>query len=301
VPRLHTTKAAGGRILHHVTRENTTVVACLQQHFRLTEVRAQELIDLGAIYSNKRRVLENLKLDKGTYLRLHLEPKRFPVESVDWKKVIVHRTKDYLIINKPAGIPVHASVDNLQDNVLHQLRLQTGKHLLVTQRLDVPVAGVMLLACHPDFQRRFNQWLVDRKITKYYRALSSGVPENPGRQIHYMEPSERSPKRISAEALPNWLRCELTLNVVETRPDGICDLGIELHTGRTHQIRAQLGFLRVPILGDRLYGARKSYRPGEIALFSNRLGFPPFYESGRQFEIDPAWPMVGHETATPSV
>ena len=288
-----------GRIAHHVSGETTTIAECLRKHFKLEPPQIDELFGLGAIYLNKDRVMADAPLAKGAYLRLHLQPKRFPITGIDWKSIIVAEERDFLIINKPAGVPVHASLDNLLDNVLHQMRVATGKTLLVTQRLDVPVAGVMLFAKTPEFQRLFNSWLGERKIKKQYRALTELRPK-PGLHVHFMEPSERSPKKVSLEESPGWLRCELKLGekigeiTLGEPPRVFYDVEIDLLTGRTHQIRAQLGSLHCPVMGDRPYGGRKSYRErvkgGEgIALFSERLSFPNYVGTSWEYKVNPPW------------
>jgi 23S rRNA pseudouridine1911/1915/1917 synthase len=276
-----------GRIAHHVTNEDLSVAECLRKHFRLDEARIDELLSLGAIYSNKRRIFENRKLAKGAYLRIHLEPKRFPVESIDWKSRIVATHRDFLVVNKPPGIPVHASLDNVRDNVLQQLRDATGQYLLVTQRLDVPVGGLMVLARNPDFQRRFNTWLAERKVIKIYRALVEQAPAV-GLHVHYMEPSERSPKRVTLEERPGWARCELTVRSMREIPGHGIEVEIELHTGRTHQIRAQLGALGSPVKGDRTYGSSVR-QEGFISLFASSLSWPSPGRPPEHYELGPPW------------
>jgi 23S rRNA pseudouridine1911/1915/1917 synthase len=281
-----------------VADEPITVRGALEKHFRLSASSVAELFALGAIYLNKRRVLADAKLSKGAYLRIHLQPKRFPVDRIDWRAVVVREEREFLVVNKPAGIPVHATLDNARDNVLHQLRERTGLRLLVTQRLDVPVAGLLVLAKTPEFQRRFNQWLVDRKVVKHYRALTEGRPPA-GLCVHYMEPSERSPRRVSQDPAPGWARCELTVHSASDL-GGLFDVAIQLHTGRTHQIRAQLSALGCPVLGDRLYGARNRVPDAwgggvGIALFASGLSWPAPGSKAWEFELVPPWALAGFE------
>ncbi len=279
------------RIKHFIAGEPSTVAKVLVDHFRLPPERIGELLHLGAIYSDKKRVFDDRPLSKGNYLRIHLKPKRFPARQIDWRSTLIADENEFLVFQKPAGIPVHATVDNAIDNALHQLREYTGYDLLVTNRLDIPVGGVMLFAKTASFQKRFNQWLLERKVTKFYRALVPlSLPS--GKHVHFMEPGPRAPKIVSPIEKKGWQRCELTLH--EVHPLGHAfEVKVELHTGRTHQIRAQLAALGSPLLGDRLYGSVEKYEPQEkgerIALFSSELSFPRYNQPAWSFWRDPPW------------
>lgn len=265
------------RIFHHVTAQETSVGELLKKHFHLGDERIRELLTLGCIYRNKVRVFEDGPLPRGAYLRLHLQPKRFPTDLIAWSERVVFQSKEFLVIHKPAGIPTHASVDNAVENCLFQMRAALKVDLYVTQRLDQPVSGLLLLAKSKKAQAQFNQWLSDRKIQKTYWALVQNEPQV-GKHIHYMEPSERSPKRLSVEPKANWLVCELSILRVEPvllDQQTFYQIEIQLHTGRTHQIRAQLAALGSPLVGDTLYGSRlKRWGSSRIGLAAVTLAWP---------------------------
>lgn len=266
------------RIYHHITKHETSVSDVLKKHFKCTDDRARELLTLGSIYSNKRRIFEDRKLPPQSYLRLHLQPKRFPIQSVAWDRVIVAEESEFIVANKPSGIPVHATVDNAEENLLAEIRRRTGKEVFVTQRLDIPVSGLLVYAKTKAFQTKFNRWLLERKVQKWYRANIEGNV-SPGLLTHYMEPSERSPRRVVAEPRPGWLKCELT---ILSAVNG--EVEIQLHSGRTHQIRVQLAAVGCPILGDTMYGGKRG--EGEnIQLASVRVEFPKASSGYYRFEL----------------
>lgn len=216
-----------------------------------------ERLTLGSIYINQKRIREWTSLQAGDYVRIHLNPKRYPVDF-DWTKLVVRETDDFVVANKPPGLPVPPTVDNLVENLSVQLGRALGVDLHVTHRLDVPTRGLIVLAKNKAFQAYFNQLLSERKIRKTYLAEVEGQsPPRLGLHRHFMRPSPRAPKELLETPQEGWEECLLEITQIEQQPSqDRFRITIELITGRTHQIRAQLARLGCPLAGDLMYGSR---------------------------------------------
>jgi 23S rRNA pseudouridine1911/1915/1917 synthase len=237
----------------HCLAERESITECLARHIGLSGDTVRWLISFGSVYVDRKRISKDQPLNPGQYVRVHFDPKRFPVAGIDWRAAILHEDESFLVLNKPPGIPVHPTLDNGIENVVHQLADTLGKTVFVTQRLDIEVGGLLVLAKSREFQRDFNRMLAERKVQKRYRALVTSAPRV-GRHVHYMQPAKRSPRRVEREPREGWLEC--VLRVISVRPAGdVFDAEIDLETGRTHQIRVQLSALGCAIAGDTLYGS----------------------------------------------
>lgn len=240
-------------------------------------VNPGELLALGAIYKNKRRILKpTVEILRGDYLRIHSQPKRYQVNHIDWATRIAAHNKDFVLVDKPSGIPVHPMSDNIQENVLTQLGDHLKVLLLPTNRIDVPTSGLVLFARNETFQRQFNEWLRNRQVRKEYDALVESPVPHHGLLVHYMDKGPRAPKQVCVTEGNGWQRCELEI-LEQEMENGVCRVRIRLLTGRTHQIRCQLSALGRPILGDAMYGGRPWIENGgatnAIALRCSRLQF----------------------------
>jgi 23S rRNA pseudouridine1911/1915/1917 synthase len=237
----------------------------------LTQTEVQLLLNLGAIYLNQQRQNTDLLIEENQIIRVHTKPRRYNCQ-IDWKSRVVFESADFVILNKPSGIPSHPSVDNRIENSLDQLSKALNHPLLITHRLDTLTEGLIVYAKTILFVKSFNHQLQNHQIEKKYCAVVETFNSLPAKLIHYMEPSPRAPKTVSQVALENGLLCEL--EILEQKKHQVGSwIKINLLTGRTHQIRAQLSNLEAPILGDRLYGSVGIWKENAIALRACELQF----------------------------
>ncbi|MDG0816187.1 RluA family pseudouridine synthase [Bdellovibrio svalbardensis] len=243
------------------------------------------LLNLGAIYLNGQRLQEDFSVSEGAYLRVHTKPRRFPKNDGKWSERIIFENQYFIIVNKISGLPVHASVDNIRENVQAYLEETLNQPVFLTHRLDVPTRGLIVYGKTAEFQTAFNKMLIARELKKIYRARVTNAPPM-GFLTHFMEPSPRAPKKVDRVEQPGWQNCVLEVLSSTLLDDGSYEVKIHLHTGRTHQIRAQLGFENCPIIGDHAYGAEKIWEEERIELEACELEFTnPLTGESHHFKI----------------
>jgi 23S rRNA pseudouridine1911/1915/1917 synthase len=268
-------------VKHFLSSQSSTLVDSISETLGIDSSQIEELLGFGSVYVNGGRCTLNQKIDSGTYIRVHQNPRRFPCEVFSLKKALLFENEDLIVIDKPSGLPVHPTVDNLHENILTLCSRALGKELFVTHRLDVPTSGLFIFAKSKQSQTQINFLLSQGKIKKIYHALVHGHPTASGEITHYMQPSPRAPKTVSDQAIPGWAPCKLRLLDQNPLldPSGSKTLStevtIELITGRTHQIRAQMSALGYPIVGDYAYGSSfKGLGFEKIALQCSYLALP---------------------------
>jgi len=276
-------------VKHFHSPDDGMAIDIIQNALNLDHSVLTELFQLGAIYINNQRCLDpNLNVSYGHLMRVHTKPRRYYV-NYDWKSRIVFEHEDFVILNKPSGLPSHSSVDNIIENSLTQLERALNTKLLISHRLDTTTEGIIVYGKKTDFVKAFNIQLQSKNIEKKYVALIHTRGEKLSHHlIHYMEPSPRAPKKVSQIFIEGWDECEL---LIEEQKDyevnGLNDIQlirINLLTGRTHQIRAQLSEIGYPLLGDKMYGSEVAWGNSQVALKSCSIDFT--YQTQRHhFEL----------------
>jgi RluA family pseudouridine synthase len=184
-----------------------------------------------------------------------------------------------LVIHKPAGLMVEPDRNghpNLLQAVKKYLQLSNktdgdvyAQHI---HRLDRPVSGVILFAKDRSVLKNLSEQFAERRVKKLYRALTSVEPIQKSGTLEQWHRKEKKKAKLYENEIAHAEKAKLTYEVSKVGPDKFL-WTIKLHTGKYHQIRAQLAYLGCPILGDELYGAAESYPSGSIALQAYLLQF----------------------------
>jgi 23S rRNA pseudouridine1911/1915/1917 synthase len=147
-------------------------------------------------------------------------------------------------------------------------------YLGVVHRLDRPVSGVILFARTSKALLRLNEMFKTRAVKKTYLAIvKERPPEDEGAILHFLKKNETQNKSyVFDNEVKGSKEASLTYRL-KGRSDRYYLLEIELHSGRHHQIRAQLAYIGCPIKGDLKYGYPRSNEDGGISLFARSLEF----------------------------
>jgi len=168
-----------------------------------------------------------------------------------------------------------SALDSKVKKYLAEKYNKTGDVFLgVIHRLDRPVGGVLLFARTSKALERMNEIFRTREVMKTYLAvIKERPPDDEAVLTHFLKKNEKQNKTY---VFDNEVRDSKTASLsyrLAGRSESFFLLEIELHSGRHHQIRAQLAKIGCPVKGDLKYGYPRANKDGSISLFARRLEF----------------------------
>ncbi|MEY3051802.1 MAG: hypothetical protein RLY31_1587 [Bacteroidota bacterium] len=187
--------------------------------------------------------------------------------------LVVYRNNQLIAFNKPPGVPVQA--DKTGDKALLQLgEIFCKTRLYPLHRLDRPASGVVLFAKSAAAATQLGEQFRQRAIAKTYLAVVKELPSQPpGPVTHFLKKDgSRNRSEVSESEASGSRQADLSYRVLGSSEQYHL-LEVTLHTGRHHQIRAQLGAMGSPVKGDVKYGARRGNRDRSVHLHAWKLGF----------------------------
>lgn len=201
-------------------------------------------------------------------------------------QMVCYKSNQFLAFNKPPGLAVQH-----KDQVdLFTLACAFAKRTLhIIHRIDQPVSGVVLFARNPKAAASISKQFQNGIIEKKYFAITEEKPEVPEQTLdQYLVKNSRSNKSFVSKD-PGKDAKKVSLSYTYTASsDRYHLLQIHTHTGRHHQIRAQLASIGCAIKGDVKYGARRKNKDRSIHLHANSLQFEhPVTQEKIQIQADP--------------
>lgn len=204
---------------------------------------------------------------------------------------IIYEDETLLVCNKPAGLmvePDRNNFPNLLQQVKNYLKEKTGDKLPYVQhlhRIDRPVSGVVLFTKQKEHLRNLSEQFAERKVSKFYEALTANGPALTEGVLEHWHRKEKKKAALVPEGTEYAEIAKLEYSAKLHGKFFLWD--IKLHTGKFHQIRAQLASVNCPIIGDDKYGSTLPYKPDAIALHASKLIIQhPISKKEMVFEVE---------------
>ncbi len=266
----------------------------------------QKLLEKGAVTVNGKVCdSKKYKVNEGDEIEITVpEPEELKVEAENIPLDIVYEDDDLLVVNKPRGMVVHPAVGNENGTLVNAIMYHCGDRLSsingvirpgIVHRIDKDTSGLLMIAKNDMAHESLSQQLAEHSITRRYEALvfnnfneDEGTVDAPiGR-----DPRNRLKQAVTSQnskhAVTHWRVLERfgKYTLIEAK----------LETGRTHQIRVHMSYIKHPLVGDFVYGPSKQPFSVEGQLLHAKiLGFV-HPRTGEYMEFERPRPEIFEET-----
>ena len=244
----------------------------------VSRARVQQLLEEKLALVNGSAAKPSLRLKGGEQITVLGDPQPAPLRAIaeDIPLNIVYEDADLAVVNKPAGMMVHAGAGGTDDErnrgtlvnaLLHRFgRLsEVGGEVRpgIVHRLDKETSGLIVVAKNDVAHRRLAKQFSSRQVTKRYAALVHGWPAKDKGTINAAITRD-AVRRIRMTTRGHGGRAAVThyevRERIESRFGKFTLVDVRIETGRTHQIRVHMASIAHPVVGDALYGAPKELR-----------------------------------------
>ena len=238
----------------------------------------------GQVCSSKKQ-----KCRKGDLVEILIpKPEKIEVMAEDIPLDIVYEDDDMLVVNKPAGMVVHPAPGNLSGTLVNALMYHCGEELSsingvirpgIVHRIDKDTSGLLMVAKTDRAHTGLSEQLAQHAVTRKYRAIVyNNIREDEGTVNGAIgrDPRNRLKNAVIHEGMPGYGKAKpaVTHYRVIERFGKFTFLELSLETGRTHQIRVHMSYIKHPLLGDELYGPTKNRQGAKRQmLHAGVLGF----------------------------
>jgi 23S rRNA pseudouridine1911/1915/1917 synthase len=237
-----------------------------------SRARLQRLIESGDVLVNSKLAKASYKVVANDEIEVELAPPpagNFAPENIPLE--IVFEDDHLIVINKPAGLVVHPAA-GVQSGTLanalayHFQQLSNAGSIRpgIVHRLDKDTSGLLVAAKTESAHENLSDQFRAREVFKSYVALVYGVVKQQSGRIE--QPIARDPRNRTRMAIVAGGRGALSLYKVRRSYDSFTLLDVELKTGRTHQIRVHLSWLKHPVVGDELYSGGRDNNVQDVRL-----------------------------------
>lgn len=207
---------------------------------------------------NNVKVNENVILHTGDEVKIFIVDELL-LDSTSKSFEVIYEDDNIILVNKPINIEVTG--ENSLTSYLKKIYKEKGiKYIEPCHRLDRNTSGLILFAKNKESLDELLNMFKEKRIEKHYLAITYGIPKKNYEYLvaYLFKDTKKSLVYISNDRKKGYQEIKTSYNLIGSdKENNLALLDIELHTGRTHQIRAHLSHIGYPILGDGKYGINK--------------------------------------------
>ena len=249
----------------------------------LSRTKIQKFILDGSILVNSKHVKPSYSIYEKDTIALNIpkesgEQIKIEKEKIDFE--IIHDDKDLVVISKPAGLVVHPAHGHHSHTLLNGLlykfpELEKNTNLSrmgLVHRLDKDTSGLLIITKNEIAQQHILAQFKERTIRKEYAAIVIGKLSDESGEIRVnigRHPKNRKKMAVlktgGKESLTRYEVIKYLKNATYVR--------LIPHTGRTHQLRVHMHYLKHPVAGDEIYSGKKTCHYPGLMLHAKKIGF----------------------------
>ncbi len=255
-------------MLKEITVKNKQLLSdCIAENTDLGFYRIQKIIKSKSVKINGVRTGSDQNVQVGDVVHVYLADRE--KNSVE----VVYRDENILVVNKSAGVEV-VGEDSLTERINNIL---TDDVAVPVHRLDRNTMGLVVFALNKTAETELLNSFKEREIDKTYQCIVVGAPKQPKAKLKafLFKDAKKSLVYISDTPKTGYVPIE-THYTLQKKLGELSLLEVKLITGKTHQIRAHLAHIKLPILGDGKYGINKinhRYRTKTQLLCCTKITF----------------------------
>ncbi|MEJ6400622.1 RluA family pseudouridine synthase [Nicoliella lavandulae] len=274
---------------------------CAELMKSISRSRAKELIQIGNILVNHQTVKPKYEVKSGDQIEISMPaPKKLDLVAENIPLSIVYEDDDVIVVNKPQGMVVHPAPGHPDHTLVNALLYHTPLSNIngtlrpgIVHRIDKDTSGLLMVAKNNMAHESLSKQLKDKTNVRKYVALVHGVIKDDQGTVD--APLGRDKKDRKKQAIVADGRHAVTHYRVLERFLNYTLVECQLETGRTHQIRVHMKSIGHPIVGDPLYGPRKTIKGEGQFLHAQVLGFV-HPRTGKQLTFSAPVPPIFEQT-----
>lgn len=236
----------------------------------VSRTTVKRAVEEGDVLVSGRASKPSYKLRAGETVEAEIPPPVPPeLTPEDLPLDIVHEDDEVVVVNKSPGMVVHPAAGVRSGTLANALAYRFGAASAslrpgIVHRLDRDTSGLLVVAKTPAAHENLSEQFRARTVYKSYTALVHGVVKEDRGRVE--EPIARDPRHRTRMGVVRGGRPALTLWRARQRFRRMTLLEVEIKTGRTHQIRVHLAWLKHPVVGDETYGEGRDRNIQDPAL-----------------------------------